>query len=1397
MKMPFCQTVEGRKTRVEGTTPVLLPAQGFRRPSVCPGLRPSTFNLQTDQRGIALVITLILLSVTLVMAVAFLALSRRDRSSVATTTDTATARLAAESALAQAQAQIAANALAVNSYTNAGLLVSTNYINYYGFDGSYSGSSPTNVNFDYTVGGAVLTLAQFNQSVANLQILPRVPVYQTNYLRQLVENSFYLDLNRNGIFDTNNWAAGTNTYGPGDPEWIGVLERPDALHSPNNRFTSRYAFIAIPADGALDLNYIHNQAFQKNVNGGPTGPFVNDSYLRNQSVGTWELNLAAFLTDLNTNEWDPVVDPYIYNPLFPPNRGRGFEDALAILSWRYNFNYGSLQSAEQVFPNLNPNNAATIFPIDGIDNYSDGPLQTNFDTNADFPPLQDNPALSWVGANNTNHYYNLPSDAFDTTKAPSFAADLQTVNQSYTLASPANADPTNYYNRYTLYRMLQQLGTDSHPDQGKINLNYSNATVNYNFYGVATNVSITPGAETNLVPWRPIDFFTIAADRMLRMYTTNWFQANPSNYFATYYGLLNFYYAYTNSANNNVFAYSQDGFGLTNTFFGTNTIPAFGITNIPVYLNGVFVYSPAVNRVLQQAANLYDATTTNFYPTVFRPIFTNDGVNLFICGYQQVKLSTPPVNSDFGTPWQNQLPLGQAIDPSLLLSQAPGIYSNNVYGVPWIIGAKKHLPGMNQFSMVNAAQVTRRLQVARQTYGGPIWTNQMYAFDITNYMGISFWNAYANNYPTNYGGGVLNMAIYVSDAAKTVLTNSAWGTGTMVGTFATNFIFRPSSWPGSTWGKNGLGTPNLNSFFTANWTNTVLPDSSVYNFTKNQFITNSTALDNWDTNRTTLDELPQLGLLTTNWVQAIIVDNTNVIDYVQLRGPINATNLTSALADPVYPDPFITGELLWSTNLNSGGVPWGVINQLTISSTAQNIPASARWIKPSNYPTGIPDGGPVDEAAFFRSMFTPNSAYQVGGIYYTNYQTAVQAPYTPSRTIYVPYLLQINDPLVHYLVSDLDSGTAGVWSDGNAHQNGLWVQDDDLGDKPLPTPPSINIVKGRYQPWGKKAQTALISQNYNFGNPDNLIYKDPLVWSPDFWDFPTNLYPSVGWIGRVHRGTPWQTVYLKAENVLHVPGPNPAITSAGTNTWSAWTGDFNNYDAANSVPIQDRLLFDVFTAAPDANASYGRLSVNQDHLASWSAALSGLVVITNLEPVALLAGAATGSPQAYGWTNISPAGINGLNSALANIVTNINIQRAAFTNADGKVGLFEHVGDVLSTLQMTEHSPFLNWADPAEQNYGINDEAYEWLPQQAMSLLTCPAVPRYVVYCYGQTLKPAPNSLVTSASFFGLCTNYQVVAESAARAVIQVHPVIVQNPNGGFMTNFTTTVESYNVLPPN
>jgi len=168
------------------------------------------------------------------------------------------------------------------------------------------------------------------------------------------------------------------------------------------------------------------------------------------------------------------------------------------------------------------------------------------------------------------------------------------------------------------------------------------------------------------------------------------------------------------------------------------------------------------------------------------------------------------------------------------------------------------------------------------------------------------------------------------------------------------------------------------------------------------------------------------------------------------------------------------------------------------------------------------------------------------------------------------------------------------------------------------------------------------------------------------------------------------------------------------------------------------------------------------------------------------------------FTNIPPAGLNGNSSALGMLVNGtaaingadgINAARAYFTNSDGVVGAFAHVGDILSVPAFTEWSPFLNRSDDQHTAYDISDELYEWLPQQTLGLLRASSTPRYVVYCYGQTLRPAPGGVVTaSGQYFGLVTNYQITAESAARAVIRVDNATTKAPR--------VIIESYVPLPP-
>ena len=116
--------------------------------------------------------------------------------------------------------------------------------------------------------------------------------------------------------------------------------------------------MVLPAGRSLDVNWIHNQVLDRSGLGGV------DVYFRNQGVGGWEVNLAGFLSDLNTNYWgDYRYDPYAVDP-----GSAAFNDASEIHQFR--------------FPNaIVPDRLSDIVPNplalptgNAIDVYGSGPL---------------------------------------------------------------------------------------------------------------------------------------------------------------------------------------------------------------------------------------------------------------------------------------------------------------------------------------------------------------------------------------------------------------------------------------------------------------------------------------------------------------------------------------------------------------------------------------------------------------------------------------------------------------------------------------------------------------------------------------------------------------------------------------------------------------------------------------------------------------------------------------------------------------------------------------------------------------------------------------------------------------------------------------------------------------
>jgi hypothetical protein len=319
--------------------------------------------------------------------------------------------------------------------------------------------------------------------------------------------------------------------------------------------------------------------------------------------------------------------------------------------------------------------------------------------------------------------------------------------------------------------------------------------------------------------------------------------------------------------------------------------------------------------------------------------------------------------------------------------------------------------------------------------------------------------------------------------------------------------------------------------------------------------------------------------------------------------------------------------------------------------------------------------------------------------------------------------------------------------------------------------------------------------------------KDPLVRSSDDWLFPTNALPSLGWIGRVHRGTPWQTIYLKSSNLGLTNGvANPAVWAQNAafaptaQRWASWTGNRTLEEGFYTRPVADHRLLEVFTTALNDNSARGRLSINQTNLASWSALFSGVLVLTNTSSEETLS---QNLPPVFEPVIIPPAGVfdasdNTTWSPLVKLWTGINATRA--NRSFFPAATFTKLGDILSVPELTDASPFLNRAGVFARTRGVPDPVYEWLPHQVLSLLQF-GEPRFTVYAYGQTLAPAPESVLRSGAFSGLCTNYAITAEVAVRAVLRVegsfNPADV-DPSLQADQRYPPRVvqESFNFLPP-
>lgn len=1383
--------------------------------------------IRRKEQGVALVVTLILLAIITIVVIAFLGVSQRNRSLTTTATDQVNAQLMADAGFERAQAEVSARMLVQPDIGPVQLLVSTNYTSWFGFDPTLPLVASQvahwhNVNYtktpfdvvnppDGTVGpiydpsrGVPLEYDELMRVLTNLYYNPRPPVFVRTNPSPIfpADFRFYLDLNRNGRFDpTGNQFVLNDLRQPigratldGDPEWIGVLEYPEAPHSATNRFVGRYAYLVVPEGLTLDVNAVHNYAKTYAVPGGnlDVNLSTGDRFLRNSGAGTFELNAAAFLVGLNTNAWpgwrqtgDPVRDYfYDWNVLGQPNTGLAFNDAWALLRYRHRGNpfdaasasLNSLLSYEELLDNPALIERASIrASTNRLDEYANGPLVLGENLPATEAGADDPVGVAWSGAPNPSRFQAL-EELFDGAKVPEMFPGQGSFGDKMLRLSSSNST----YNTGTYYRLLSQLGTDSgmEPDSfvpglgvdwytatnalvpyrpaDRINLNYDNRDLRNDTTVVAGDRKAWKAAD--LKPWEPLAFFTNAAARMLR----------------------------------------------SQVFIGSDR-RVINLTNIMVWPTNN--YDGAVHRILQVAANLYDSINTNGiesltlanepkFPTVFRPylrkeVFTDTlGVahtNIYIAGYlleDSLGLPTSISASNFvsrANYLNLDLPGARDLIPTGddLIDNPNRSVQRMALGVPLVIGAKKGFPNFNEIAMETMIQMQRSLVLTRPAGGGtlPNQTNETYFLGVTNIFAVEAWNSYKAAFQRD-----LAIAVEVDYDMALLGTNSLNGATNLIqqwppfvgpGARPVAATFASSIEVSGGWQGQGFQVPLMTNYlFLSNsiWRPTQPPGQ--------RFMPASTNVADLirvaPANRF---YVPDWNLSLTNRIRFVVLDrNTGrIVDYVNLDRMTWSTNIVDAMTLEDRAGRDSIGSQSWDmTRLNGTDlqtdITRGAFNQLEIARGHIGV-SDSLW---RNYNAQIGDRErSIDTFRVFCGLPQLFNAAPPNPIPPT--ARSWQAPFSPARRLELKRSFEVNDPLVHYSAYDIAPPKGA---------NDPVILPAGTGVAAVERLTTVRRINKRYQPWAKGEGDDPVATN--------PIYIDPLITGSDDWKFPDHKLPNIGWMGRVHRGTPWQTVYLKSTNVVTYDANGVRSEPLNGLSLENWYNVQRTRGAANehglpnhSTPDKDWRFLDLFTTAPSATATRGKVSVNQSGDASWSAVLAGVQVLTNR----------TGN---IGGMNVSGSGGGGViqpgSVELRRIIDGINTTRAAAPFA----GQFRTLGDVLSVPELSLSSPFLNRLPAGQEVYeNISDAALERLPQQILSLLRL-GEPRVVVYSFGQSLKPAPFSINLDPNYQNIVTNYQITAEHATRSVVEFQRV---PPDSNFfgLTNqsrLRAVVLESKVLPP-
>jgi hypothetical protein len=695
------------------------------------------------------------------------------------------------------------------------------------------------------------------------------------------------------------------------------------------------------------------------------------------------------------------------------------------------------------------------------------------------------------------------------------------------------------------------------------------------------------------------------------------------------------------------------------------------LRNIQVYPTNQ--YSASVHRLLQVTANIYDAATnrtygvpgtTNGYPSVFRPLFRRiqNGTNalIIIADYREVTgtgmagPATAPQMIELNSGNLNLVPL---LGTPLRSDQLEVM----IAGVPLVIGTKKGYPGFNEFSMQTCFNVSRALQFRRDVPNGPVtMTNQMYVVAVSNTFGLEAWNSYSNSYtrPLELLAAASVTAMITNEYGAVVLsnrfefgaiTNLAAGTwqGWIPSKFVSSFVLP--------WGS-GLPLMFLTNSTYINQAPWFIPQTQVFDLSNDFYV-------------------PHWWLMLSTGLRFMLVDTeaNRIVDYVNLQHCENALdvesllaqgatcNLGNNLANPA--EQWCTNR--WHGSTDSRDPTIGILNQIAVGLGVINPSFEYFQLDPN---VGVDVAKAIGYFQYnLIGSSPPGLTFLRSNVFY--------APFMPYRSIFIHSTWAANDPLVHYTTDDLTDLSVVLTN----HVNFI--------PAPLGTLGSVN---SRYSPWGGSPYRS------NAELPFEVAVRDPMVTRSDDWDFPCNQGLNPAWLGRVHRGTPWQTLFLKSTNILGSP-----LLSQGLFAWEQWTGNAAvrpNWkgdgapmlDVLATAPTNDWSIVGLLTTLFNTNDLRTLVSVNQPSASAWAGLLDGITVLTNISP-----------------DQFDSALMTSNSSQALEIATGLNNARAGEPNHQ-----FGSIGEILATPELSDASPWLNVT-----NGFASDAALEIIPSQLLPRL--------------------------------------------------------------------------------